>query len=305
MNVLITGGTGLIGRALISSLLADAKANNSNYHISVLTRNPAKALKLLPAEVVLLSKLPAANEFNFDIVVNLAGEPIADKRWSDSQKEKICQSRWQITQQLADLINQTEHKPQVFISGSAIGYYGRQADNEQVDESNYQVHPEFTYEVCKKWEDIALSCNGSTRVCVIRTGIVLSKNGGALAKMLLPFKLGLGGPMSSCKQMMSWISIDDHINAIKFLIEHPHCQGAINLTAPNPVSNTTFSQTLAKVLHRPCIFRTPKWVLSSIFGEMSDLFLTGQAVCPKYLTDQGFSFQYHSLEAALSKCVNS
>ncbi|EWH09197.1 sugar nucleotide epimerase [Catenovulum agarivorans DS-2] len=304
MNMLITGGTGLIGRALIASLLSESHAaQNTDYNITVLTRAPTKAKQMFGASVRVISHLPQASEFKFTVVINLAGEPIADKRWSQSQKDKICQSRWKITQQLVNLIEQANEKPQVFISGSAIGFYGRQPQGVQVDESHQQINNEFTHQVCSKWEQIALSCQKFTRVCVIRTGIVLSAHGGALAKMLPAFKFGLGGPMGSGEQMMSWIHIDDHVDAIKFLIHNNQCQGPINLTSPNPVSNQVFSQTLASVLSRPCVFRTPKWLLVGIFGEMSDLLLTGQAVIPKHLTDQGFSFQYAELKQALSECT--
>lgn len=292
MKILITGGTGLIGKALIAELI-------NQHEIHVLTRSVRKAKKHMPDQVHLTTKLPKDSKFDFDIIINLAGEPIANRRWSDSQKEKICRSRWDITENLVTRIKQAKVKPSVFISGSAIGYYGRQPSTTKVTENNDMVHPEFTHEVCRKWESLALQAENDTRVCIIRTGLVLAQQGGAIAKMRPAYKLGLGGPISHGQQVMSWISLADHIKALLFLINNEKCQGVYNLTAPNPISNNEFSQTLAKQLNRPNLFRMPSFVLKLIFGEMSDLLLTGQAVYPEKLLDEGFEFSYPELADAL------
>ncbi|GAA6205621.1 MULTISPECIES: TIGR01777 family oxidoreductase [Thalassotalea] len=297
MNILITGGTGLIGRSLINAL------NTENDQITVLTRDIKKASKLLNANIKLISSLSLEDIENQDTIINLAGEPIADKRWSYSQKNKICKSRWDITEKISTYIQQAKNPPSLFISGSAIGMYGRQ-DNDVIDENFQQFHPEFTHRVCNTWEHFALLAKSSkTRVAILRTGIVLAKKGGALAKMLLPFKLGLGGKISHGKQVMSWIHIEDVIAAIIFIQNTPTLEGAVNITAPNPVSNQVFTSTLAKVLNRPSLITTPAFILKVIFGEMADLLLFGQHVVPNKLQKNGFKFKYPIIESALSHLI--
>ncbi|OKY27905.1 TIGR01777 family oxidoreductase [Thalassotalea sp. PP2-459] len=294
MRILMTGGTGLIGQVLIKQLLSD-----QDNQISVLTRSPDNATARLGSAINLITSLNQTLIDQTDIVINLAGEPIADKRWTTSQKQKICHSRWDLTGKIVELIQQSETPPHTLLSGSAVGIYGRQG-NYQIDETFTQYYPEFSHEICKQWEDIALKAqSSSTRVCLLRTGIVLSTTAGALNKMLLPFKLGLGGKFASGEQVMSWIHIDDMVNAIIYLMEQKAINGAVNMTAPNAVTNQVFSETLAKQLSRPCIFTTPSFVLKLIFGEMSDLFIHGQNVVPKKLLANGFQFEYSQLNSAL------
>ncbi|MAH55381.1 MAG: TIGR01777 family protein, partial [Aestuariibacter sp.] len=213
MHIFITGGTGLIGRHLIPALLRDASTK-----ITVLTRDATKAKASLPGNVALVTSLDDTLDFDdVDAVINLAGEPIANKRWSETQKTRICESRWQITQQLTDKINKAKLPPATFISGSAIGFYGRQG-NKLVTEAFTEVHHEFTHTVCEQWERIALQASQKTRVCLLRTGVVLSGDGGALSKMRLPFSLGFGGRIGDGNQYMSWIHINDMIAAILFLL---------------------------------------------------------------------------------------
>ena len=213
MNYLITGGTGLIGKALISSL---GTINNT---ITVLTRDIEKASSLLNKEIKFIDELLLSSIENIDVIINLTGEPIADKRWSQEQKYKICESRWDITEKLAHLISIAHKPPSLFISGSAIGMYGRQG-NKILDEGFSQYNKEFTHEVCTRWEQLALEASSTnTRVALLRTGIVLDKKSGALSKMLLPFKLGVGGKIGKGEQMMSWIHIKDMVAAILHIID--------------------------------------------------------------------------------------
>lgn len=295
VNILITGGSGLIGQALIKRLQAD--------RIIVLTRNPEKSANLLPNNIEVTSSLDEVDFNNLDVVVNLAGEAIVDKRWSSTQKNIICQSRWQITQNLVDKIHAATPPPHSFISGSAIGFYGRQGAS-AIDEAHQDIHDEFSHQVCQKWEAIAQQANSDkTRVCLIRTGIVLASNGGALSKMLPAFKFGLGGPIANGQQFMSWIHIDDMVAVLLAAIEQPALSGVINATAPTPVSNQEFSETLSTVLSRPCMFRVPAFVLRILLGESADLILYGQNVLPRKLLDNHFKFQYPSLQKALTQLL--
>lgn len=297
MNILITGGTGLVGSAFIQRY-------GDEYSITVLSRHPERARKKLGPTVTVIASLGELENLNhFDAVINLAGEPIADKRWTAAQRERIEKSRWHITDALVGLFEASESPPHTFLSGSAIGYYGRQGET-PVTETNNTPNDEFSHRLCKYWEDIALRAKSdNTRVCLLRTGIVLARQGGALKKMLPPFRFGLGGPMGSGKQMMSWIHINDMTAAIQFLLQQRDCHGPYNLTAPNPVNNATFSKTLGKVLHRPTFFKVPAFVLRLGFGEMSDLLLTGQAVIPERLQQAGFTFEFEDLHPALEACT--
>ena len=292
MRILVTGGTGLIGSQLVPLLAAQHK-------LVVLTRNVAMAERVLNHKIELHSSLAHFDDLNdFDAVINLAGEPIVNKRWSQ-KKQVIENSRWQTTERLVDLINKSSQPPSVFISGSAIGYYGRQND-EAIDEYSERFNDEYAHRLCKRWEDIALSVRSDkTRVCILRTGIVLSANGGALSKMLLPFKMGLGGPIADGKQYMSWIHIKDMLNGIDYLLTHSSCAGVYNFTSPNPVTNQSFSKALADNLNRPCFFKTPAFVLRMAMGEMADLLLFGQRVMPTRLLESGFKFEHAELGEAL------
>ncbi|WP_395344246.1 TIGR01777 family oxidoreductase [Ningiella sp. W23] len=289
-SMLLTGGTGLIGRHLIKKL-------KDQYDITVVTRDPSRALRLLGNDIKAIAMDDIDSLDSYDAIVNLAGEPIADKRWSDAQKERICQSRWQITERLVAMINQAQDKPDVFISGSAIGYYGRQ-DDTPITEDFKDFHEEFSRTVCAKWEDIANTA--SIRTCVLRTGVVLSDDGGALSKMLMPFRLGLGGPIGDGKQFMSWIHIDDMVRGIQFLLENDQCSGPFNFTSPKPASNAFFAHKLCQRLDRPCIFTTPTFAVKALMGESSELVIYGQKVIPMRLENAGFNFSFPVLADALA-----
>ena len=295
MNILITGGSGLIGQALIQQL-------NAN-RIIVLTRNIDATKKVLSANIELVTSLEDVNFNDINVVVNLAGEAIVDKKWTSKQKHIICQSRWQITQDLVNKIQQAIKPPHSFISGSAIGFYGRQG-SQPIDEDHQDTYDEFSHHVCKKWEAIAQTAEtANTRVCLIRTGIVLATNGGALKKMLPPFKLGFGGPIASGKQFMSWIHINDMVAVLLAAIYKTELSGPINATAPMPVTNKEFSKTLSQVLNRPCLFNVPAFVLRLLLGESADLVLYGQCVLPTKLLNNDFKFQYPTLQIALKQLL--
>lgn len=299
MRVLVTGGTGLIGQALIKVLL------QHDYSVVLLSRNKDRVKHSFPTPIPrfesIVETLDDVDFNKIQAVINLAGEPIVNKRWSEKQKSTLCNSRWQLSSLLSSKILAAETPPDVFISGSAIGIYGRQGDK-HIDESFQDFNPEFSSRLCCEWEARALKAQtAKTRVCLLRTGIVLDPSGGALAKMLPAFRLGLGGPIASGEQGMSWIHIQDMVSIIMFLLKEPGMHGAFNATAPEPVSNKVFSQALAKQLHRPCIFKVPAFVLKLAMGEMSDLLIYGQYVYPKRLLDAGFQFHYRALDNALKQ----
>lgn len=299
MNILITGATGLIGSKLISYLIDD----NSSHKLYALSRNKEKASEQLPESVNILTSLSCLNFNKLDVIINLAGEPIAEKRWTKSQKIKIAESRWQLTQEIVDKINNADNPPKSFISGSAIGFYGRQ-EKKKITEDFNAIHEEFTHSICNKWEQIALTSESKTRVCLLRTGIILDKDQGALAKMLIPFKLGLGGPIGNGGQYMSWIHIDDMVRGIITLMNDQQLNGVFNLTAPEPVTNKEFSSILAKTINKPCFITTPTLIMKIMLGEMSSLIVYGQRVIPVKLQSAGFKFKYNNLSSTLNNLLS-
>ncbi|QUM80693.1 TIGR01777 family protein [Moritella sp. 5] len=297
MHILITGGTGFIGQAFINTFQAD-------YQFTVLTRdvNNAKAIFLhISTENIKfiseLHELPSA--IHIDAVINLAGSPIMDKMWSAKHKHVLESSRWEITQHLVDFITTKTITPDVFISGSAVGVYGRQGDS-SIDEKHLNHYPEYASKLCEHWEEIARTCCPSTRTVILRTGIVLGKDKGALQKMAFPFKLGLGGPIGKGHQYMSWIHIDDMVAAINYLLQHESASGAFNLTSPNPVTNTDFAQKLAACFGKKARLTTPALLLRLLLGERADLLVYGQRVLPTRLLDAGFTFSFDALDQAFS-----
>ncbi|MED6322495.1 MAG: TIGR01777 family oxidoreductase [Pseudomonadota bacterium] len=292
MNILLTGGTGLIGSEFI-------RQYSPEHEFTVISRDAEKAKSKLGDNVKIVENVSSLENFeSFDAVINLAGEPIADKRWTDTQKKIICNSRWDITSELVSKINSCDAPPPVFLSGSAIGYYGNQGDKLVTEET--PPHNEFTHELCAKWETIAQSVDqAKTRVVTLRTGVVFTEKGGALGKMALPFKLGAGGTLGSGSQYLAWIHLQDMVRAISFLLENSACSGAFNLTAPEPVTNKMFSKALAKSLNRPCLFNVPGFVMKVAMGESSTMILEGQRVIPQKLTTAGFSFEFPSIDEAL------
>lgn len=293
MNILITGGTGFIGQRLCAALKRDAHV------LWVLSRQPDRVGARCGNDVHALGDLETLDPgVHMDAVINLAGEPIADKRWSDAQKQKLVDSRMGTTRAINDWMQRTGHKPAVLISGSAIGYYGDTGARE-VTEDSPPVN-EFTHKLCRDWEEEALKAESlGVRVALLRTGIVLGKGGGALSKMLPAFRFGLGGPIGTGDQWMSWIHRDDMVSIILFLLQHEELSGAFNATAPHAVMNRQFTRTLGQVLRRPTLLPMPAFVLKLLFGEMSHLLLTGQKVLPQRLLDHGFEFRFAELDVAL------
>ena len=298
MKLLITGGSGLIGTELIERLC-------ERYSITVISRHPKRAIERFGKGVHALASLDEVENIgDFYAVINLQGEGIADKRWSDKQKLRIQQSRWGITRELTERIQQSETPPQVFISGSAIGYYGDQGDKVMTEEAKVERPEDFAHQLCAEWERLALAAQSEqTRVCVVRTGVVLAREGSALQKMLPPYLLGLGGPLGSGQQYFSWVHLEDMARLLEFLLEQDSCQGVYNATAPEPVRQEEFSATIAKVLRKSHFMRVPAWVMKLMLGEMSQMLLTGQRVVPARLQQEGFEFNYPSPVTALRDCL--
>ncbi len=290
---LITGGTGFIGSKLVAEILKDG------HKITILTRN--KKLLKQKSAINYIDNLEI--EMNFDIVINLCGEAIS-QRWTKNIKQKIYSSRIDVTKKLVQIINNSKTPPKLVISGSAIGYYGVSKDQIFDEDSKIKDRKLFSQNLCEDWESAASKISNKSRLAIVRTGVVIGKNGGIMKKMLLPFSLGLGGKIGSGNQYLSWIFLDDFIGAINHIINKENISGAINLTAPNVSTNQDFSRILAKILNRPCFFNMPSFVAKIIFGQMADeLLLNGQNVAPKKLLQSGYKFRVEGVEEALKKSI--
>lgn len=298
-KILITGGTGFIGRHLAPHLLGTKK-----YKITIFTRYPEKQE---PNEhTTYISDLESIN-FNFDIVINLAGEPIAQK-WTPKNMKKIYESRINTTKMLVEKFRSAKIKPELFISGSAIGYYGLSLDKNFVDDGSDEYDKDkpvqenlFSVRLCKDWEDAAYEATKlGIRTCTIRTGIVLQKDGGVLQQLSPTIKLFLGAKISTGTQQTSWIHMQDWLRIIDFIIENNSIFGPVNATAPHPVSNEEFTIAIGDSLFRPIFFRVPAAALKLVYGKMADeLLLSGQRVIPKKLQDAGFRFKHKDIKSAL------
>lgn len=296
MNILITGGTGFIGKHFIQRY--------SQYQFTVLTHKNLP--KPLPANVQVIADLADLNHLDgFDAVINLAGAPIVGKRWSEEYKQKIRASRLNTTQKLSELFANTADKPKVLLSGSAIGIYGNTANSVISETSELTLREDdFAQKLCLDWEKVAHTVTG-TRLVILRTGIVLGCDGGALQQMLPAFKFGLGGPLGHGQQFMSWIHIDDMVKAMDFLLNNADAEGAFNMVAPHPVTNANFSKALAATLHRPGFFRVPKIAMKLTLGEAHQLLFDSQNILPAKLQQQGFEFDYAYIETALQALVGN
>ncbi len=298
MKYLITGGTGFIGKKLCSHLLS------KNNKIIVLTRDKLKARKALGNNIELIEDVSEIDlKDKIDVIINLAGENIAQKRWTDEQKKRLIESRISITRSIINLLKNLQHKPKHFISASAIGFYGSQGD-EILTENSKPIN-EFTNELCIKWENEAKKAEKLKIITsIIRLGVVLGKKGGTIERMILPFKLGGGGKIGRGEQYFSWIHIDDLIRGIDFIILKK-LAGIYNFTSPNPVTSAEFTKCLADSLNRPHLFPMPAIIVKALFGEMGEtLLLNGQRVVPKKITDKGFDFKYPNIHNALNEITN-
>ena len=291
LRVLISGGTGLIGRALCRALVARGA------EVRVFSRRPKGVPKRCGAEVKGVGAgdiLPIS-----DVFINLAGEPILDRRWSTRRKQVLTNSRVDLTERLIQRLSQQAKPPELVLSGSAIGYYGVLDERDRVETS--PPGEDFSAKLCADWERAAKQAETfGARVCYLRTGLVLSTDGGVLGRLLPGFRLGLGAEIGNARQWMSWIHVDDYINAVLFLLEHEHMSGAYNLTAPAPVTNREFSKALADTLNRKVRLCVPASLLKLRLGDAANLLLGGQRVLPERLQAAGFTFQYPHITAAFT-----
>jgi len=297
MKILITGASGLIGKALQKSFEA------KGYEMLLASRSEPKDEKHIKWSIEEGFTDPEKLE-GIDVVVHLAGESVSGLRWTDEKKKAIRDSRVFGTRNVVDAISKLKNKPHTFVAASAIGFYGERGD-EEVTESS-AAGDTFLSDISKEWEaESRRAEDAGIRTVLLRTGIVLSKDGGALSTMLLPFKLGVGGVVGSGKQWMSWISLEDEIAIINFAIENENIRGAVNAVSPNPVTNHDFTKTLGDVLYRPTFLPIPEFAVSMIFGEMGDaLLLASTKVIPKRLLDAGFEFKYTDLKKAIEDAVD-
>jgi len=293
MRILLTGGTGLIGRALCQKWVAQG------HEVVVWSRQPSKVAALCSGAVAIgqLHELEGAGQL--DAVINLAGAPIADRPWTQSRREVLLQSRVQLTHTLVDWLATLPHPPRVLISGSAVGWYGDGQDAE-LDEGSAPQKPDFGSTLCRSWEQEALRAQSmGIRVVLLRTAAVLSSDGGMLARLRLPFSLGLGGRLGSGRQWMPWIHLADQVGLIDFLLHREDCAGPVNACAPQLLRNSEFTAALARALHRPAIIPMPAWVLKLALGEMSNLLLAGQRAQPRRARELGYSYRFAQIDAAL------
>ncbi|ERL56515.1 TIGR01777 family oxidoreductase [Psychrobacter aquaticus] len=329
MNILISGGSGFLGSAFSRELMARSRVQNKNVNITWLTRDSSQAH---PDDINMMTyEELAQSDMSFEVIVNLAGAGIADSRWSDERKEQLLASRIQPTEALLAFIARTTIKPKLLLSGSAIGWYGTQGDKSLTESSGFET--DFAHKLCDDWEQLALKAmNHGVPVAIVRTGIVIHPEGGMLGKLLTPFKMGVGGQLGDGKQIMSWISREDWVGAAIFIIEqhlanhtseghhaseqhHTNVSSSdnvletandtpavvYNLTAPNPVTNHTFTKALGTWLHRPTFFTLPEFLLKLMFGEMSTLLIDGQKVLPKALLEAGYEFKQPTFKQALTE----
>lgn len=296
MRILITGGSGFVGQPLC------ARLHERGHELLVVSRNPEKARGTLPPRTDVRPAVADFADSQPEAIINLAGESIAEGRWTAAKKQRLLDSRLNITQALVDLCGQLDTPPKALISASAMGYYGDQGEREVTEET--PPNPEFVHELCARWEETARQAESfGVRVALMRIGLVLDRDGGTLAKLLTPFRLGLGGPLGSGKQYMPWIHRTDLVRIILFLLDQETLSGPFNAGAPEPVTNAEFTRTLARHLHRPAFLPAPAPALRLAFGEMSRILLTGARMRPQRLQEAGFTFEYPTLDEALSEIL--
>jgi uncharacterized protein (TIGR01777 family) len=301
VKIVIAGGTGFLGRPLTKRLVAEG------HDVVILSRSPVVEG---PSRAVAWSPDGSAGEWakeidGADAVVNLAGESIAGRRWSTAHKREILDSRVLATRSLAAAVARASRPPSVFVSGSAVGYYGPLGDELAVETT--RAGSDFLAQVCQQWEaEASRVASARTRVVCIRTGLPLERDGGALPQMLPPFKFGVGGPVGSGRQYWPWIHRTDWIDLVRWAIRTEAAVGPLNATAPEPVRNVTFARALGRALRRPSFMPAPAFALRLMFGEMADaLLLSGQRAVPAKADALGFSFTYTHIDDALGAIFGS
>lgn len=300
MNILIAGASGFIGHALVNAL-------QKKHNLTVLGRDEAKLASLFPSiNKISWDNLSSLNANTIDAIINLCGHNIAASRWNESVKAKIINSRIVPAASLINWALEQSAKPH-FYNASAIGIYGMQAINDEAvfDEDSYidyQQPRDYMSEIGIRWEEaLKPAIDAGLPVTITRFGVVLQKNNGMLQKLKPAFYAGLGSVMGHGKQVISWVQIEDVIEAYQFLLDNPNLTGVFNLTSPNPVTQAKFAKILAKAMHRPLLLKTPAFVIKALFGEMGEcLILNGQRVKPKRLIENGFSFKFATLDSALA-----
>ncbi|MBK6606991.1 MAG: TIGR01777 family oxidoreductase [Leptospiraceae bacterium] len=297
MKIAIVGGSGFIGRNLAKAL------HSAGEEVIIFSRKnslPQELMGLANIHLVSTSKPSAKDLEGIDALVNLAGESVVGEKWSDKRKEALRTSRVDFTRSIVEELAKVKVKPKVLLQGSAIGFYGMHETGKPVFSEDAKSGEDFLAKLCVDWEEEANRAKDfGVRTVLIRTGIVLSPESGAMQQMLLPFKMFVGGPLGNGKQYMSWIHLADMIGAIQFLLANPKAEGAFNFTAPNPCSNEEFSTVLGKVMGRPSFMRVPSFPLIALYGEGAEVILKGQNVIPAKLAAFGYQFQFSELKNAL------
>ena len=291
MKILVTGGTGFVGQSLCPALAADG------HEVVVLTRQSAP--RLPKGGVSAVTRLDGLDASGFGGVINLAGAPIGDARWTLERKRLLLDSRVNTTARLVEWMARAKRRPPVLVSASAVGYYGEQGDRPVTEDT--PPTPGFTHDLCAAWErEAAKAGELGVRVCLMRIGVVLDQGGGALAKMLPAFRMGAGGRLGSGNHWFPWIHRADVTAICQWLLENDKARGAYNVGAPNPVTNAEFTRALGRALGRPTVLPMPEAALKLLFGEMSELLLVSDRMLPKRLLDEGFEFRYPDLDRALA-----
>lgn len=300
MKVLVTGGSGFIGQHLCRRLAAHG------HELIVLTRKPRRASKVLPEECRLINTLDdIADDETIDGIINLSGESLFAGRWTERRKKVLFSSRVGVTEGLVGLVKRLQRKPAVMVSGSAVGFYG-DSDNAELTEESSARKRDFGYLLCDAWEQAARPvARQGVRLCLIRTGIVLGRDGGMLSTLLPAYRLGLGAMLGDGNQWLSWIHIDDMVAVLVRALETPGVEGVFNACAPAPVTQREFNKTLAHTVKRPALVRVPSVALRVGLGEQSGMLLGGQRVYPRRLEQQGFIFRFPDLKSALAHLTNS
>ena len=297
MRILLTGGTGLIGRALCKHW------HEQGHELLVWSRKPQQVAKLCSGARGIKQLEELDGSAPIDAVVNLAGAPIADRPWTQARRDVLWRSRVDLTRTLVDWMGKQATPPRVLLSGSAVGWYGDQGD-EILDEASARGLADFGSQLCQAWEEEANRADKlGVRVAILRTAPVLAPKGGMLARLLPPFRLGLGGRIGSGQQWMPWIHIADEVALIDYLLQNDDCAGVYNACAPGAVCNVEFTSALASALHRPAVFPIPAFALKLALGEMAVLLLGGQHLVPRRAQDAGFSWRYPNLDEAFRQLL--